>query len=431
MKKQLRPDRNKGFESAGQNEDIIDLKDMVPQSTPSDSEETEEDILELTDEMTQNDSKSLEPGIIELTDTISSSDTAFYQKDEIDTDEADNVIHLSDMAPDLSFDGVEDIEEISDDVIMDFDDDDFGTDNDDLAQLTKQLESAMSDSYTQEDDSIETLPDANLINVDEYGDDDLGDNADHFDLLPEAEPGMADNIDSLDLGDLDDDTTFSNIGRDLEEQFSIDGSMDDDLDSEEHPPNKKDASESAFELNQAMKADKENNYSDDDDDGFNEEIQNIRNKLDNVFPEDDDEDPMAFFKTTAAKEQATEEDDISADELILDPFDENEPGAPSTPTDGSPFEVKTTAMELSRDSIVTPFEGNINLYDTQAEGGAAGSPEAAASDNQIEAAVQRLIEQKYSKKIEQMIVQAIEKAVKQEIKKIKQAILDESGSLDE
>ncbi len=437
MKKQLKPARNKGFESAGQNEEIIDLKDMVPQQKRSAPDQTEEDVLDLTDEITTNGTESLDPGILELTDTVSSSDTAFYQKDDVKTDSSDNVIHLSDMASALSFDGTDDIEEIPDNVIMDFDDEELGADNDDLAKLTQQLESAMSESYRDEDDGIETLPDANLINVDEYGDDDGIDSSDDFDLLPEAEPGMADNIDSIDFGDLDEDTTFSDIGNDLEDQFSSDASLDSELDSQENLWSEKDASKTALELNRAMQADKASNYSDDDDDGFNEEIQNIRNKLDNVFPEDDDEDPMAFFKTGATKEQPTEEDedDSVTNELILDPFDENESGAPSAPSDGSPFEVKTTTVESKLDSKAAPFEGDINLYNSQAKK-AAPQVETLVDDatvplTEVEAAVQRLIEQKYSKTIEQMIIRAIEKAVKQEIKKIKQAILDESGSLDE
>lgn len=445
MKKLLKPTRKKGSKSAGQKEEIIDLENMVPEQ-PSDGE----DVLDLTNEISPDERESLEAGVIELTEQLPSSSTSVNQEKDIVKGASDNVIHLSDMASGLMSDESEDLEEITQQAILGFSDEDSDSvDDKDLTRLTQQLESAMATSYEDEDDSIEKLPDANIIEIDDF-DEDGGEESDQFDFLPEAEPGMADNIDSMDMGELDDDTTFADIENELKYGGSDPIDLHDEVSTNKNDSIDEDVSVAALELNRAMEADREGAYENGEDEDLSEEIQSIRNKLDNVFPEDDSQDPLTVFDTSNQFDDIDDDVDFNTDELVLPPFDENEAGAMAASFNSNSFETKAAPLDLGTDlesdaksnslkksragSKTDPFDGNINLYNTRTSSrenkidlfGA----EASISNSELDSAVQRLIESRFGDKIERMIVQAIEKAVAREIIKIKKAILDESDSLD-
>lgn len=426
MKKQLKPARRKGFGSAGKNEEIIDLNNMVPESHSGPDMENE-DVLDLTNEIPAGPKASIDNSIIELTEKTAPSSPA--KRDANFKEEAsNNVIHLSDMASSLSLGGPDEFEDISDEAISGMDDDD----DDDLAKLTKQLESAIASSYDEDDDEIEKLPEANLLDFDSYGNEDSGDDEDSFKLLPEAEPGMADNLDAIDMPDLSFDNSFEDFEDDLAEQVTdLTMTVDKKVSSQAEAADDN-MSATAVELNRAMEADRLNIDPDREED-LSDDLKKIRSKLDLVFPEDDaDADPLTIFDSPPGndhKDRADKDElDFDPDELILPPFDINESGAATAVSFDSPlFDAKTPAF----DAKPNPFNGDINLYGAKPtspkKNAAPLNADMAISNTEMEAAIMRLIETKYSKKIEQLIVKAIEKAVTREITKIKRAISDESN----
>lgn len=470
MKKQLRPAGKKGFESAGENDEIIDLDNLLSEDQ-TDSGQDKEDVLDLTDEISSHKQESLQAGIIELTEKLPSSSYPKNDEDDNTKESSDNVIRLSDMTsnvssdesddlfmdeisiPDISFDDndvedyddndVEDYEEIDGEAITDLDEEDLEVDdNSDLAKLTEQLESAMANPYEEEEeeretqDRIEKLPEANLIEVGEYHEDE-----DQFDLLPENEPGMADNIDTIDMDELEADTAFAEIEHDLTEEMAGLSNIDEDRDDYEDDPTEEELSDTALELSRAIEESSNANAlaeeEDDDDDGINEDIDSIRTKLDKFFPEEDT-DPLAAFDSPNKFDQVDEDEDsdsndevdFNPEELVLPPFDENESGAPAASLDTNPFEIKATPVSSKADPIPNPFAGNINFYDSDDDSATLDEKfkpfeaEASVNGTDITSAVEHLIETKYSQKIEKMIAKAIEKVVSREMAKIKRAILD-------
>jgi hypothetical protein len=443
MKKQLKPAEKKGLETAGKDEEIIDLKNMVNKNHVS-PEQNEDDILDLTDEVSLKEQKSLEAGIIELTETIPPLSRPTEDKDDLQDGSSDNVIHLADMTSVLLPDETDNIEELSQEDFVELSDEDpSDSNNEDLGMLSDELESAIADSLDDEEGTVEPLPDSNLIDIDDFGGSDHEDIEDEiidFDLLSESEPDMTSSIDAIDVEELDDETTFEDLGSALSEELddlsnSSDGNeMDDDF------------SETALALNRAMQADRNSVYPDDNEDELNEEIESIRNKLDNVFPEEDSQDPLSAFNTANSYDQEDEEDEFNTDKLILPPFDENESDAPTKSLDDTLFEAKATPIDSDippNKAVQTgPFDSNVNLYNAKTSQDQLTEDqftedkfkpfeaEVTVSNDEIESAVQHAIETKYGKKIEQMIIQAIEKTVAREIAKIKKAILDEPGSLD-
>ena len=443
MNKHLKSTEKKGHDSVGKDDQVIDLENVVDQETTS-PDQNEGEILDLTDEVSSNEQESLENGIIELTKTMPplSNNKAT----------SNNIIHLAEMT--FTHNPVDShrTEEPSQNEIaalsknrieyLDYERND---------QLSDQLESTITDSFNDGEDTIETLPDTNLIDIDNFNDfdradiEDIDDDLDDFDLLSESESKLLSDsdmeygLDPIDVKEIDDNTAFKNYdGNTLSEELEdLPDFNDDDADDG--------FSETALALNRAMQADRDNVYQDEEEE-LNEEIESIRNRLDNVFPEDDSQDSLAAFNPMSDHDRKYKEDDDSR-ELILQPFDKNEFGDGEFPSahNANLLEAKAIPFDdrqrLKNNSPTNPFAGEDQLYDTenmldqlpedhrpqnQVE---SFNAEVTVPDNEIEKAVQRLLETKYSKRIEQIIIQTVEKKVAREIARIKKAILNKSGRL--
>jgi hypothetical protein len=399
MKKPLKPARKNGLETADKNEEIIDLKDVVNQNQVS-PDHNKEDILDLTSKISSKEQERSEAGVIELTDTIPPLSKPAEDQDDLQDRSSDNVIRLAEMTavPPI------DIEELSHEDIVELDDEDiYDLENENPDQFTGQLESTTTDSFDDDDDVTESSPDINLDAFDSSDHEDEKDDIDDFDLLSEVESDAIGKINALDVKELDDETTFKDIGSVLTEELN---DPDDEF------------SETALALNQAMQADRDSTYEEDDDDELLEEIESVRDTLDNVFFEEDSQDPLFALDPVSNDDQKDEPeddiDDFTTEELIPHSFDENASDAlPNLfDVDVNLSNAKTSEDQPSQDQI-EPFEAELTI-----------------SSDEIESAVRHLIETKYGKKIEQMIIETIEKTIVREISKIKKAFLDKSGSID-
>ena len=445
MNKQLKSTGKKGYKSVGKGDQIIDLEDVVDQKMTR-PDQNEGEILDLTDEISSNEQENLETGVIELTKTVPPlSDNKAT---------SNNIIHLAEMT--FTHNSVDShrAEELSQNEIVELSKNspkylDYERND----QLSDQFESAISDSFGEGEDTIETLPDTNLIDIDNFNGferadiDDIDDDLDDFDLLSEseskllAESDMEYSIDPIDVKEIDDNVTFEDYGNSLSEELEDLSNFNDD-DTDEG------FSEAALALNQAMQADRDNVYHQDEEEELNEEIESIRNRLDNVFPEDDSQDSLAAFSPMSDYDLEYQEDDDENRELILQSFDENEFDDDESASAYNDNLLQTQAMPFDdrqrtqKNSLTDPFTDEDRFYDPEnmldqlseeqspqdrVESFNAG---VTVPDNDIERAVQRLLETKYSKKIEQIIVQTIEKKVVHEIAEIKKAILNKSGSFN-
>ena len=443
MNKQLKFTGKKDDESAGKDDQIIDLEDVVDQKISS-PDQNEGEVLDLIDEISSNEQENLETEIVELTKTIPQLPD--------DKPASNNIIHLAEMS--FTHNSVDShrTEELFQNEIVELHNDSSDYLNykrDD--QLSDQLESTIADSFGDGEDIIEALPDANLIDIDhfdgfEHGDiDDIDDDLDDFDLLSESEskllsesePDSEYGLDSIDVKELDDNSTFEDYGNALSEELEdLPNFNDDDTDE--------DFSEAALALNRAMEADRDSVYQDDEEE-LNEGLESIRSKLDNVFPEDDSQDPLTAFNPISDYDREDKKEDADdSNNLILQPFDEDEFGDGDVPLalDDNLSEAKAIPLDGRRqpkkDSQIDAFAGDDHLYDTENmldQFSEEQNPQdqvepfntgVTVSRQEIERAVQRVFETKYSKKIEQIIIQTIEKNVVREIAAIKKAILNKS-----
>jgi hypothetical protein len=439
MNKQLKSTGKKGYESVGKGDQVIDLEDVVDQKTIS-PDQNEGEILELTDEISSNEQENLETGVIELTKPVPplSDDKA-----------TSNIIHLAEMTFTHNSADSSITEELSKNEIVELSNNspEF-LDYERNDQLSEQLESTIADSFGDGEDIIETLPDTNLVDIDNFDGferADIDDDLDDFDLLSESESkllsesDMEYGIDPIDVKEIDDNDIFDNFGNALSEELEdLPNFNDDDTDEG--------FSETALALNRAMQADRDSVYQDEEEE-LNEEIESIRSRLDNVFPEEDSQDAVAAFNSMSDYGREYKEEDDNR-ELILQPFDENEFEVDESSSAFNDSLLEANAIPLNdgqqpqKNSIADPFAGDDHVFDTEnmldqlseeqrpQDRVASFNLNAANSDNEIEKAVQRLLETKYSKKIEQIIVQTIEKKVAREIAKIKKAILNKPDPLN-
>jgi hypothetical protein len=426
MKKPLKPARKNGLETADKNEEIIDLKDVVNQNQVS-PDHNKEDILDLTNKISSKEQERSEAGVIELTDTIPPLSKPAEDQDDLQDRSSDNVIRLAEMTavPPI------DIEELSHEDIVELDDEDiYDLENENPDQFTGQLESTTTDSFDDDDDVTELSPDINLDAFDSSDHEDEKDDIDDFDLLSEVESDAIGKINALDVKELDDETTFKDIGSVLTEEL-------DDPDDE--------FSETALALNQAMQADRDSTYEEDDDDELLEEIESVRDTLDNVFFEEDSQDPLFALDPVSTDDQKDEPeddiDDFTTEELIPHSFDENASDALPNLFDNTSLEAEDILKDSDRHSNKAAqknlFDVDVNLSNAKTSEDQPSQDqiepfeaELTISSDEIESAVRHLIETKYGKKIEQMIIETIEKTIVREISKIKKAFLDKSGSID-
>jgi hypothetical protein len=426
MKKPLKPARKNGLETADKNEEIIDLKDVVNQNQVS-PDHNKEDILDLTNKISSKEQERSEAGVIELTDTIPPLSKPAEDQDDLQDRSSDNVIRLAEMTavPPI------DIEELSHEDIVELDDEDiYDLENENPDQFTGQLESTTTDSFDDDDDVTELSPDINLDAFDSSDHEDEKDDIDDFDLLSEVESDGIGKINVLDVKELDDETTFKDIGSVLTEELN---DPDDEF------------SETALALNQAMQADRDSTYDDDDDDELLEEIESVRDTLDNVFFEEDSQDPLFALDPVSNDDQKDEPeddiDDFTTEELIPHSFDENASDALPNLFDNTSLEAEDILKDSDRHSNKAAqknlFDVDVNLSNAKTSEDQPSQDqiepfeaELTISSDEIESAVRHLIETKYGKKIEQMIIETIEKTIVREISKIKKAFLDKSGSID-
>ena len=458
MNKQVGPTGKKDYEPEGENDEIIDLEDRIDDNQAG-SDSQEEEILDLTDEISKDEQESLQAGILELTEQLPPDTQSVSDPADPLQDDDDNVIHLSDMSnnmsvdevddlsidttDDFSLDGADDLEEIADEAITALDDDaSEAEDGEDLAELTEQLESAMPHPFENDADSdLDKLPEANLIEIGAYQE---KDEVDQFDLLPESEPGMADTIDAIDVGDLDEDTAFSDIEDDLNAEMAKLPNIKEESDAYASESADDDVTRAALDLSRAMGGEQTEIYAEDDKEEYNEEIDNIRTKLDKFFPEEGSTDPLKAFDPPPQKVE--EEPKPDRQDMVIPPFEKEKVKEDSTSVEvttpaANPFEIRAAPEKPKTDHRPNPFDGSINLYSADYRMPSEPEPpsevvkessetESITPSREISAAVEQLIEAKYGKKIEKMILRAIEKAVSREILKVKRAILDESDQLD-
>jgi len=428
MEKQLKPARKNGFETADKDEEIIDLKDVVNKNHVR-PDQNEKDILDLTDKISSKEQEGPEAGVIELNEMIPPLLKPTEDEDDLQDGLSNNVIHLSEMTSELSPAESDAIEELSYEDIVELDDKDLDDlEDENLGQLTGQLESAIVDSFDDEDDPFKLQPDINLIDKDDFSSsdhEDEKDGTDDFDLLSEVESDMAGSIDAIDAKELDDETTFKDIGSVLTEELN---DPDDDF------------SEMALELNRTMQADRDSVYEDGDEDELLEEIESVRDKLDNVFSEEISQDPL-FALDTVSNDDQEDEPELDTDKLIPQPFDENESNAFPDSLDNISLEIEDTLKDSDKSSNKTAqtnlFDVDVNLSNAKISEDQPSQDqiepfeaELTISSDEIESAVRHLIETKYGKKIEQMIIETIENTIVREIAKIKKAFLDKSSSID-
>jgi hypothetical protein len=456
MKKPLKPARKNGLETDSKNEEIIDLKDVVNQNHES-SDQKKEDILDLTNKISSKEQERPEAGVIELTESIPPHLNPVEGKDDLNDVEdrsSNNVIHLAEKTSGLSTDESDDIEELSHEDIMELDEEDIhDLEDENLDRFAEEFESAISDSLDDDNDIFNFQQDANIAegeDIDGFDqkaksdDEDEKDDIDGFDLLSEVESDMDSKIDAIDVKELNDETTFKDIGSALKEELN---DPDDDF------------SETAvLSLNRAMEADRDSAYEEDDGVELLEEIEEVRDTLDNVFFEEDSQDPLFAINAESIYDPddelpgnelieepegqpADKLDEFKTEELIPQPFYENESDALPDSLDDVSFNaadnLKDSDRYLNKIGQTNLFDVDVNVSNTKTSEDRLSQDqvkpfeaELTISNNEIESAVRHLIEGKYGKKIEQMIIETIEKIIVHEIAKIKKAFLDKSGSID-
>jgi hypothetical protein len=457
MKKPLKPARKNGLETDDKNEEIIDLKDVVNQNHES-SDQKKEDILDLTNKISSKEQERPEAGVIELTESIPPHLNPVEGKDDLNDVEdrsSNNVIHLAEKTSGLSTDESDDIEELSHEDIMELDEEDIhDLEDENLDRFAEEFESAISDSLDDDNDIFNFQQDANIAegeDIDGFDqkaksdDEDEKDDIDGFDLLSEVESDMDSKIDAIDVKELNDETTFKDIGSALKEELN---DPDDDF------------SETAvLSLNRAMEADRDSAFEEDDEVELLEEIEEVRDTLDNVFFEEDSQDSLFAINAESiydpkdepgdelAGDELIEEpkgqpadqiEEFNSEELIPQPFGESESDALPNSLDDTSFKAEDTLKDsLTKTGQTNLFDVDVNVSNTKTSEDRLlqdqikpFEAELTISNNEIESAVRHLIEGKYGKKIEQMIIETIEKIIVHEITKIKKAFLDKSGSID-